>query len=197
MKTVSPPIRVAVVGLGSIARAHLNGYRQLPELAKVTALCDVSEKAVQAAVAEFSLQGAEVFADLGDLCKRGKIDAVDICLPIKAHLDAILLSARAGKHILVEKPITLDLDEAKKGVRAAAENGVTLMVAQSQRFRPHHQKMKEIIPRLGQIVCARADINQDLETILPPNHWHRDHRGCLLAIGVHALDALRYPNFRS
>jgi predicted dehydrogenase len=152
----------------------------------------VDKKTVDGRIAEFSLHEVKVFSDVRRLCEDREIDAIDVCLPIRAHLDAVLAGAEAGKHILVEKPMTLNLDEAKKAVQAARQNRVTLMVAHDQRFRPRHQKMKELIPRLGEIVCARADINQDLETILPPGHWHRDHRGALLAIGVHMLDLLRF-----
>jgi len=191
MSKVSCPVRIGLIGGGSIARAHLNGYKQVPELGRVTAICDLDKKAVETRMAEFGLD-AEVFTDLREMCSRGPVDAVDICLPIKAHLDAILAAARARKHILVEKPITLNLDEAKAGVRAARENGITLMVAHDQRFRSNHVRMKELMPRIGEIVCARADINQDIEVILPPDHWHRDHRGSLLSIGVHMLDLLRF-----
>ena len=191
MEKSSRPFGVGVIGGGSIARAHLNAYRQLPELAKVTALCDLDRKAAESRAAEFGLDAALV-TDLGELCARRDVDAVDICLPIKAHLDAILAAVRAGKHVIVEKPMTLNLEEAKTAVRAAREGRVTLMVAQDQRFRPKHTKMRELMPRLGKIVCARADINQDGEAILAPGHWHFDHRGSLLAIGVHVLDLLRF-----
>lgn len=191
MKKVSCPVRIGLIGGGKIARAHLNGYRQLPELGKVTALCDLDRKAAEACIAEFGLD-AKVYTDLGEMCAKGPVDAVDICLPIKGHHDGIVAAAKAGKHILVEKPMTLNLDEAKAAVRAARENQVTLMVAHNLRFDPVHAKMKELTPRLGKIVCARADINQDADVIFPPGHWHLQHRGCLLAIGVHVLDLLRF-----
>jgi len=185
------PIRIGLIGGGSIARAHLNAYRQLPGLAKVTALCDLDTKAAEARLAEFSLEAA-VLKGFAELCRRPDVDAVDICLPIKAHLDAILAAAKARKHVLVEKPMTLTLDEAKAAVRTSKESGITLMVAHDQRFRPVYATMKALMPRLGKIVCARADINQDAEGIFAPGHWHLDHRGCLLAIGVHVLDLLRF-----
>jgi len=191
VRTAHCPIGVGVIGAGNIARAHLNAYSQLPTLAKVTALCDVDREAARARMAEFSLDVAW-FTDVEALCGSEEIDAVDICLPIKAHVQAILAGARAGKHVLVEKPMTLNLDEAKTAVKAAKDSGATLMVAQDQRFRPKHVKMKELVARLGEIVCARADINQDLTTIWPAGHWHYEHRGALLAIGVHMLDLLRF-----
>jgi len=187
----SGPVRIGVIGGGSIARAHLNAYNQLPELAEVTALCDVDPRAAESRRVEFSLD-ADLVTDLSELCGRGDVDAVDICLPIRVHLDAILAAAKTRKHVLVEKPMTLNLDEAKTAVRAARESGITLMVAHDQRFRPRHMIMKDLIPRLGKIVCARADINQDAQSIFPPGHWHLEHRGSLLAIGVHVLDLLRY-----
>ncbi len=191
MGRVACPVRVGVIGAGSISRAHLNAYKQLPHLATVVALCDVDRNAAAARLAEFSMR-AELLADFRELCRSRLIDAVDICLPIKAHFEAIAAAAEAGKHILVEKPMALNLREAQAAERIARQNGVTLMVAQDQRFRPRHMQMKELLPRLGDIVCARADISQNIETIVPPGHWHLDHRGCLLAIGVHVMDTLRF-----
>ena len=73
------------------------------------------------------------------------IDAVDICLPHHLHKDAIVAAARAGKHILCEKPLCLTPEEAAEVDAAVAEAGVTLMCAHNQLFLPAVAKAKELI----------------------------------------------------
>ena len=187
------PIRVGLIGCGGIAVAHLNGYSKHPELGRVVALCDVDQHNATTRAEEFGLE-AEVYADYETMLQEADIQAVNVCLPIMAHEEACLAAMAAGKHILCEKPFTNTLPEAKRVVAAAEEAGVTLMIAHNQRFRPRHIKMKELLDagKIGRIISARADINQNIQAILPDGHWHYYHRGALISIGIHMLDTLRY-----
>jgi predicted dehydrogenase len=125
---------------------------------------------------------------------NAEIDAVDICLPIMLHKPVIVDTVKAGKHVLVEKPMANTLEEAKQIVKLVKETGVTLMVAHQQRFSEQHSKMKELIEsgKIGKIIYARADIYQNIRVVLPAGHWHYSHRGALISLGVHKLDMLRY-----
>ena len=185
--------RIGIIGCGSIAVAHLNGYRHCPELARVVALCDANKASAEQRREEFGLD-AEHYGDYDTMLDRADVDAVDICLPTTAHAAAAIAAANAGKHILVEKPLANTLREAKQAAAAADAAGVALMVAQNVRFRRQHLKMKELIDAgtIGRIVSARAEINQNIQAILPDGHWHYHHRGALISIGVHMLDLLRF-----
>ena len=187
------PVRIGLIGCGSIAVAHLNGYRQCPELGRVVALCDAAASAAEQRRQEFELD-AEHYSDYRAMLDEGDVDAVDICLPIMAHEEVAVAAAQAGKHIIIEKPLTNTLDQAKHVVKAADAADVTLMVAHNQRFRRRHMKMKDLIDagKIGRIVSARAEINQNIQAILPHGHWHYYHRGALISIGIHMLDTLRY-----
>jgi len=194
MKHASPdPVRIGLIGCGSIAVAHLNGYRQCPELGRVVALCDADASAVEQRRQEFELD-AEHYGDYRAMLDKGDVDAVDICLPIMAHEEVAIAVAQAGKHIVIEKPLTNTLEQAKRVVAAADAAGVTLMVAHNQRFRRQHMKMKDLVQtgKIGRIVSARAEINQNIQAVLPDGHWHYYHRGALISIGIHMLDTLRY-----
>ena len=186
-------IRVGIIGCGNIAVAHLNGYRNCANFAQVVALSDLNTTNAKKLREEFTLE-ADVYGDYHKMLKSKGVDVVDICLPIIAHSDAAIASAKAGKHILIEKPFANTLSEAKQIVKATDEARVTLMVAHDQRFRAQHLKMKQFIEsgKIGRIVSARADINQNIEAILPQGHWHYSHRGALISIGIHMLDLLRY-----
>ena len=71
-----------------------------------------------------------------NLLENKKVDAVDICTPTKYHADIAVAAARAGKHVLCEKPIALSLEDADRIIRACSQNNVKLMVAHSRRFIP-------------------------------------------------------------
>jgi predicted dehydrogenase len=191
--TAREPIRVGLIGCGGIAVAHLNGYSKRPDLGRVVALCDADEATARQRAEEYDLQ-APVYADYRAMLERADVEAVDVCLPIMAHMDVCLAAVAAGRHILCEKPFTNTLAEARRVVAAAEEAGVTVMVAHNQRFRPRHLKMKQLADagKIGRIVSARADINQNIQAILPDGHWHYHHRGALISLGVHMLDTLRY-----
>ena len=187
------PIRVGLIGCGGIALAHLNGYRQCQDLGTVVALADMDASAAEARREEFG-PDARCYADYHAMLDEADVDAVDICLPIMAHEEAALAAAQAGKHILIEKPLTNTLAQAQRVVSAAAQAGVTLMVAHNLRFRRAHVKMKELVDAgaIGRVVSARAEINQNIQVVLPDGHWHYYHRGALISLGVHMLDLLRH-----
>src|ERR1700690_3305119 len=100
-------IKIGLVGCGGIATVHVRGYLKVSEHAQVVAVCDVVEKNAQ----ERSEQagGARIFSDYNTLLAETDVDVIDICLPHHLHKDAIVAAARAGKHILCEKPLCLTL----------------------------------------------------------------------------------------
>ena len=150
-------VRIGLIGCGSIAEVHVNGYLKVTEKAQVTAVCDVSEPLAQQRAAQAGGH-ARIFSDYAALLAEGDVDAVDICLPHHLHRDAIVAAANAGKHILCEKPLCLTLEQAAEVKRAVTTNGVTLMCAHNQLFIPAIQRAKQIISEgaLGQLYTIRT-----------------------------------------
>lgn len=147
-------VSIGLIGCGNISRAHLRGYLAIPDQATVTAVADVdlgiaAERAQQAG-------GAKVFASYEDLL--AEVDAVDICLPHHLHADAIIAAAKAGKHILCEKPLCLTLDEASRIADAVAAAGVTLMCAHKELTLPAVTHARGLIDAgaLGQVYELRT-----------------------------------------
>jgi predicted dehydrogenase len=138
-------IGVAVVGCGSIARSHFAGWRRLVEAgqARLVAACDDDPDRARAAADTYDAES--VATDFEALVRRPEVQAVDVCLPHHLHLPAILAAARAGKHVLCEKPLVLDLEEAGAAIRACREAGVVLMTANRDRFEPHARAVKRIV----------------------------------------------------
>ncbi len=93
------------------------------------------------------------YDDLDSLLKDGDIDAVDICLPSDQHFDAVLSALRAGKHVLVEKPLALDGESADLLVEEARHSGKILMTGHVLRFIPEYRALAEILKegRLGAV----------------------------------------------
>lgn len=188
------PIGLGIIGCGGIANAHARAYQGLTDLFRIVAVADVDAQA--AAQKAAALGGPRVCDDYRALLDDPAVEAVDICLPHHLHAPVAIDAARAGKHILVEKPIATTLDDADRMVAAALEAGVLLMVGHNERFDPQYQAMKAAVERgeIGAVFCARADHNQNLR--LPEGHWLRDNAqaggGVLIGSGIHRIDLLRW-----
>ena len=134
---------VGIIGCGGISRGHARGWIASNERARVVAVADVVEAAAQDRAAQVG--GAKIYADYNELLQDPNVDAVDICLPHHVHKEAAVAAANAGKHILIEKPLCLDLDEAKEIEAAVEASGITLMCAHNQVFT---ESVQEIKPRI-------------------------------------------------
>jgi len=149
------PLRVGLIGAGGITVAHAGGYRRNPEAVVLAAVADpVTANAVERA-AEFD---AAVYDDYRTMLAEADIDAVDICLPHHLHKDAIVAAARAGKHVLCEKPLCLTPAEAAEITEAVAASGITVMCAHNQLFLPAVAKAKELLDSglLGRVFEVRT-----------------------------------------
>ncbi|OII13379.1 Gfo/Idh/MocA family protein [Curtobacterium sp. MCBA15_008] len=137
-----PTIRVGLIGGGGIATFHIAGYQQHADVIRITAVADAVAATAEARGAEL---GVPHFTDYVEMLERADVDAVDICLPHHLHRDAIVAAARAGKHVLCEKPLCLTPEEARDVQAAVTEAGVTLMCAHNQLFLPAVAAAKELI----------------------------------------------------
>ncbi|MCB0183077.1 MAG: Gfo/Idh/MocA family oxidoreductase, partial [Caldilineaceae bacterium] len=148
-------IRVAILGCGKIARLHALGYQTANDLAQVVVCCDEYERSLaEKMAAPFH---ADVATRWQDVIARRDVDAVSVCMPPYQHAEIVAAAAAAGKHVLVEKPMGMNLAESRQMVAAAAAAGTVLMVGQNQRFQPEHVKIKELLDRnaIGRIVALR------------------------------------------
>ena len=130
------PVRIGVIGTGGISRsAHLPAYKNL-DTAELAAICDVSKESVDAAGERFEVSAENRYTDYRDLLARDDIDAVDICTPNQVRLDPLIAACEAGKHVLVQKPMAISLDEANQMIAAAKKAGVKMGVIYMGRFSP-------------------------------------------------------------
>ncbi|MGN6198504.1 Gfo/Idh/MocA family protein [Humibacter sp.] len=148
-------VRIGLIGAGNIAGAHIAGYLRNPETITFAAIADPVLESAERRAGE---TGAVVYADYNTMLAEADIDAVDICLPHHLHKDAIVAAARAGKHILCEKPLCLTAEEAAEVSEAVSAAGVTLMCAHNQLFLPAVARAKQLIDDgvLGRVYEVRT-----------------------------------------
>lgn len=144
-------VRMGLIGAGSITESHVRGYLAAGDRAKLTAVADMDLD--RAKLRAETAGGATTYSDYRELLASGDVDAVDICLPHHLHADAIVAAADAGKHVLCEKPLCLNMTEATRIADRVAASGVTLMCAHNQLFLPSVAKARALISagELGQI----------------------------------------------
>jgi predicted dehydrogenase len=161
------PLNIGLVGYGFMGRTHSNAYK------RVNDFFDVPYRPVLRAVCGRTAQGAKAFAeqwgyestetDWRTLLKRKDIDAIDICTPNNTHAEIALAAAAAGKMILCEKPLSMNLVEGQKMVDAVEKAGVPNTVWYNYRRVPAVTLAKNLIDagRLGKIFHYRANFLQD------------------------------------
>jgi predicted dehydrogenase len=194
---MSAPLRVGLIGAGNIAEHHLRAFIEFPEIVHLAA---VSDRVVARAERLAAASGHEprVYSDTAELLRSDDLDAVDICMPHDAHAPIAVAAAEAGLHVLVEKPMATSLAGCFEMVAAAERAGVTLMVAQNQRYLPTYRAAKAVLDsgELGPILALRTDSIQNWHGFLPDDHWQYDAvragGGVLINVAVHRIDLLRY-----
>ncbi|MBI3734958.1 Gfo/Idh/MocA family oxidoreductase, partial [Candidatus Sumerlaeota bacterium] len=196
-------IGVGMVGYQFMGRSHSNAYRQVgpfmnPRLTpRMAAICGRNEKAVAAFAKQFGWESHET--DYKRLIERDDIDMIDIGTPGDTHAPIAIAAAKAGKHIICEKPLANNLKEAKEMLAAVRKAKVHNMVAFNYRRVPAVVLAKQIISegRLGEIYHFRGCYLQSwlLDPQLP-RFWRMDKKqagsGALGDLGAHVLDLARY-----
>lgn len=190
---MSKGVRVGMIGAGGIAGTHI-GYLQKIEGVEVVAVCDVREDAVKEKAEAFGIPHA--FSSYKDLLKLEEVDAVSICTPNFFHKEPAIAALRAGKHVMVEKPMAMSAKEAKAMVEAAEQAKKTLVIGFQWRYNPSAQMLRRAIDDglMGKIVYARA---QALRRRGIPS-WgvfgqkELQGGGPLIDIGVHIMEVTHY-----
>ncbi len=191
-------VKIGIIGCGMIAeRLHIPDYKACDQ-AELVAFCDADKKRAQAMADKFA-PGAAVYTDYKALLKNADVDAVSVCMPNKFHGVVSIAAATAGKHVLVEKPMAMSLAEAKKMVAVAKKNKIHLLVNQSMRNYPAHQKARELIKSgyIGDVLHVSGMCGHEGPEVWAPDaKWFfkkKDARfGAMADLGVHKADAIRY-----
>ncbi len=196
MKSSRKPstFNVAVIGAGAIGLDHLASFQQHPA-AKVVALAEVSPERGREAADKFNVP--ELVTDYKVLLARDDIHVISIALPNYLHAPVALAALRAGKHVMVDKPMATNARDAGKLVAEARKRGVLLMVGQNNRFGPDVQTARKLVTDgvLGDVYHAKTAWTRR-SGIPRIGSWFTQTKfaggGCTYDIGVHALDRCLY-----
>jgi len=185
-------VRFGIIGCGGIGRWHAKSLVSIPGTT-LSGVTDTDAAARDQAAQSF---GARVFDSADAMLRDDAIDVVSICTPPASHAPLITAAADAGKHVLVEKPLALDLSEADRAVAACASRNVHLGVVHQQRGRSATRALHRLIVdgELGQPLMAAA-IHTWFRTDsqLDEDAWRGDVAaggGVLLDQAIHAIDLL-------
>ena len=142
-------LKVGIIGSGGIANSkHMPGLKSVEE-AEMVAFCDLEIERAEKAKAEYGTPEAKVYQDYKELLKDDSIDVVHVCTPNRSHSFISIDALRAGKHVMVEKPMAKTAAEAEEMVRVAKETGKKLTVGYQNRCRPESQYLKQQIMNKG------------------------------------------------
>jgi scyllo-inositol 2-dehydrogenase (NADP+) len=154
------PVNVGIAGLGRSGWGiHANALADMVEQFAVVAVCDLDPVRREEATERF---GCLAYSEYADLIANKDVELVVVSTPSQRHVTDASAALRAGKHVLVEKPMARNLGEVDEMIAAAEETGQILTVFQNYRYAPDFQKVKEIISSgvLGRILEIRISIHQ-------------------------------------
>jgi predicted dehydrogenase len=145
--------RVGVIGTGGIAQNHVTGYKLAG--AEVVALCDVDVVTLAKRAAQWDVPSTST--DFHDMLTDTTIDAVSICTPNSSHHPITVAAAKAGKHVLCEKPVSMDLTQAQEMIDACSAAGVVFQVGHHMRSWAAAAKAKSLIESgaIGEVSYVR------------------------------------------
>jgi len=184
------PLRFGILGCARIARrGTIAGIRQAPS-AELTAIASRDGATAQAWASEFDIP--RHYASYDDLLGDPEIDAVYIPLPNELHLEWTLRAAAAGKHVLCEKPLALNYDDAQRIVNGCRAADVVLMEAFMWRHHPRTRKAREMLAagELGELRTVLMDFSFNIDA----DDWRLDPRrggGALYDLGCYGINAAR------
>lgn len=189
------PMGFALVGLGLVGPAHARSLAELPD-ARLSVVCDLLEDRVRAFADEYECDWTTSF---DEVLARDDVDVVSITTPQFTHCDLGVRAARAGKHVIVEKPIEISTARGQELIAACDHEGVKLGVIFQSRWKKSFMLLKEAVEagKLGRLCLGDAYIKwfrpQDYyDSSAWRGTWDGEGGGALINQSSHTIDALQW-----
>jgi predicted dehydrogenase len=186
-------MRMVQIGVGGFGRRWAALVRG-SEAVELTAIVDPAEAARAWAVANLELAPGDCLVSLDEALARTDWEAALVVTPPQTHHAVATAALRAGKHVLIEKPLATTLSEARALVETAAECGRTLMVSQNYRFRRPARAVQGMVAAgvIGDVLAVKLACRRDTRLTFPPGDFrYRMRQPYLLDMAIHHLDLLR------
>ncbi len=194
-----PKLSVGVIGTGSIGNVHLTGYAADKKNVQITAICDINQKRLDEMGEKFGVPADKRYRDYKRMLAGEQLDAVSVCLPNYLHFPIAMDVVKAGINLLLEKPIVLTMDEAKKLKQALQKNPVKFMVAFSHRFFMANVGAKKMLDKnaIGKpfMIRVRYAHTGPYPGWAQGDWFYKKNQaggGAMLDMGIHAIDICQY-----
>ena len=192
-------IKVGIIGTGWIAESHVESYKKMPDV-EIAALADLIPGKAAAFAKRYGVEGARLYPDHQSMLANEKLDAVSVCTYNVQHAPCTIDALNAGVNVLLEKPMSVTLDEAAEMIRAEKKSGKLLSIGFQPRMDANMQQIKKIVEagELGRVYYIQTGGGRRRGI---PNSTFIEKRtaglGALGDIGCYALDmvlnAIGYP----
>ena len=186
--------KIALVGCGRISKNHFDALRKIEGLT-IAAVCDIVPERAEAAGVQ---EGVAAFTSYEEMLQRAECDIVTVCTPSGLHAAQGALAARAGKHVITEKPMAITLGQADELVKACDDAGVFLFVVKQNRLNPPIQLLRRAVDkgRFGRIFMANTTVRwqrpQDYYDAAPwRGTWEFDG-GAIMNQASHYVDLIQW-----
>ncbi|SDZ40494.1 Gfo/Idh/MocA family oxidoreductase [Bacillus sp. 166amftsu] len=196
---MSKKIAVGIIGAGKISQMrHIPEYKN-NEHAEILSLCDTSLKRAKEVGRDHQIP--HISTDYLDIINSKEIDAISICTPNKEHWSIAVKALKAGKHVLVEKPIATTIEECRDMFKMSNKYNRVIMVGHNQRLSPVHRRVKDLLAQeeIGDILQFTTNFKHG-----GPNHWSVEGKdtwffnkemagfGVIGDLGIHKIDLFQW-----
>ena len=189
----STKIGFGIIGTGAISSHHVKSIQELEDC-KLVAVCSSTAERAKEAAEKF---GVQAYSNLDEFLSREDLHIVSVCTKSGNHMEPIIAAAKAGKHIITEKPLEVTLERANLIVSACRSQGVKLGVIFQNRCNPAYQRLKKAVNQgaLGKLLLGNAYIKwyRD-EAYYNSSDWKGtitgDGGAALINQGIHTIDML-------
>jgi len=187
--------KVGIIGCGNIFPMHAQSIKVL-ENAKVACVCDIVEDRAKLKAEQYD---CSYYTDYKEMILKEEIDVVHICLPHYLHAEVAIYAANHGKHVLTEKPMSINLNDAENMIVAAKDNNVTLGVIFQNRYNPGSKLIKNTLDsgELGKILSGKLEVtwNRSDEYYSHSNWkgtWDKEGGGVIIDQAIHTMDLMSW-----
>ncbi|HOJ31703.1 MAG TPA: Gfo/Idh/MocA family oxidoreductase, partial [bacterium] len=183
-------MKAGIIGL-RMGKAHLVGYLQ--NNVEVAGICDIDQSLLTGVQKEFNIPLATT--DYHKLVAEKSIDLISVASPDYFHKEHCCSALLAGKHVLCEKPLALNLEDCIEIIKAVKQSGKKFMIGQVCRFAPGFVLTKEIIDsgEIGELFFVESEYAHDYSVAEGAGKWRKDQRRKpFIGGGCHAVDLLRW-----
>jgi len=183
-------LKVAVVGCGFVARErHIPSFLRLRNGISLCAVCDIYKDLASEVARKFEIP--RVYTDLSEMLSKEDLDIVDVCTPPRAHTSVAIEAMESGCHVLIEKPMALEVSDCDKMIKASRKHGSKLSVVHNEIFYPPVLKARKLVSQgaVGKLTGMRILLLTHRTVYMAKkDHWiHKLPGGVLEEVGPHAV----------